>query len=188
MIGYSQYVQENASEILRQKINVFLVAYFTFTPSLLNFVKNEIVPVKIREAIKNILFSKFVRKLKEDNVYEEYLISSLFTKNSNYDFITKQESEVVVEAQTSLKENFLNVMDEYVGKIILVNNFPQSKYKFPNKDSFFDTVFLANVFRKYLLLSPFVFYEKNGDEFPIFETNNVLDKSLKSLINFNEES
>ena len=184
MIGFSQFVQTNAANIVEQRIKLFFASYFILNPTFGNIFKSQILPDKIKDAFRNILFIEFKTSLKDVKIYEEYLICSLFTEQTNYDFTTKSEELIVQEANSSFESVFAKVLDNYFQDI------PEEPlgyiFEYPEGDSLFDIYFILNGIRDYFTFDPLKFWSDNED-IPIIAQNDILDNTLKSLINFNEE-
>ena len=184
MIGFSQFVQTNAANIVEQRIKLFFASYFILNPSFGNIFKSQILPERIKDIFKNILFVEFKSALKENKIYEEYLISSLFAEQTNYDFVTKSEELIMQEATSSFESIFAKVLDLYFQET------PEVPFgyifEYPENDSLFDMYFILNGIRDYFTFNSLKFWKDNED-IPIIAQNDILDNTLKSLINFNEE-
>lgn len=189
MIGYSQYVQENAAEIVRQRINLFLASYFLIYPSLLNFMTAKDLSSRIKTSLRKALFYKFILNLKENNAYEEYLVSSIFTEQINYDFITTEDSKIVNDAKTSLDSAFEKYTNEYLDNTsISTINTNEPILGFPTDDPIADAGLLGLIYRKYLSRDVLAeFHVDNIEGIPVIQIASSLDNTLKDLINFSEE-
>ena len=184
MIGFSQFVETNTANIVEQRIKLFLASYFILNPTFGNIFKSEILPDKIKDAFRNILFIEFKTSLKDAKIHEEYLICSLFTEQTNYDFTTKSEELIVQEANSSFELAFTKVLDNYFQD---KSEVPSGYlFEYPEGDSLFDIYFILNGIRDYFTFDSLKFWEEN-ENIPIAAQNEILDNTLKSLINFNEE-
>lgn len=114
MLGFSQYSQVSYVAIIEQKIRVFLLAVFTVNPRLTALVQPGNGST-IQSAANDLLFNLFVQSLKDKNIYEEYLLPSVFIDDINYDYITNEDSKTFQIAEENLKNAFFRVLKEVVG-------------------------------------------------------------------------
>jgi hypothetical protein len=113
MLGFSQYSQVSYVAIIEQKIRLFFLSAFTVSPRLANFVKSSFNSSgTLESSVINSLFSAFVQSLKDKNLYEEYLIPSVFIEEINYDFITNENSKTLQIAEKNFKDTFFRVLKE----------------------------------------------------------------------------
>tara|TARA_R100000008_G_C3584043_1_gene170740 strand:+ start:853 stop:2250 length:1398 start_codon:yes stop_codon:yes gene_type:complete len=114
MLGFSQYSQVSYVAIIEQKIRVFLLAVFTVNPRMTSLVLPD-ANGPIQSAGNDLLFNLFVQSLKDKNIYEEYLIPSVFIEDINYDYITNEDSTTFQIAEENLKNAFFRVLKEVLG-------------------------------------------------------------------------
>tara|TARA_R100001509_G_scaffold109228_1_gene65147 strand:- start:119 stop:679 length:561 start_codon:yes stop_codon:yes gene_type:complete len=185
MIGFSQFSQVNSAELVRQRMLYFFAAYFILNPKFSAFFRSPIIPTDISNFFRDALFSGFVKELKNKKVYEEYLICSLFGEQPNYDFITREETQIINEARKALKETFNNVLKNYFVDSPDNTIEPLYVFSFP-EESEFKAFFIDLAFKRTFLIDPVAFFQDN-DTIPIGKQNEIIDNTLKSLINFDGE-
>lgn len=184
MIGFSQFSQVNSAELVRQRMLYFFAAYFILNPKFSTFFRSSIVPTDISNFFRDALFSGFIKELKNKKVYEEYLICSLFGEQPNYDFITREETQIINEARKALKETFNNVLKNYFKDTETMKQV-EYEFSFPG-ESEFKAFFIQLAFKRTFLIDPVAFFE-DSDTIPIGKQNEIIDNTLKSLINFDGE-
>jgi len=123
MLGFSQYSQVSYTSIIEQKIRLFLLASFSLSPRLAGLMQEVLKGSEtLQYSIVDPLFELFVKNLKDKNVYEEYLIPSVFIENVKYDFITNEESKTLDLAEQNLKNTFFRVIKEVLDEEGVVPN------------------------------------------------------------------
>ena len=184
MIGFSQFSQVNSAELVRQRMLFFFASYFILIPKFSTFFRSPFIPTDISNFFRDALFNRFVKELKNKNVYEEYLICSLFGEQPNYDFITREETQIINEARKALKKTFNDVLKSYF-KDTKITLQPEYLFSFP-EESEFKAFFIQLAFKRIFLIDPVAFFQDN-DTIPIGKQNEIIDNTLKSLINFDGE-
>ena len=85
MLGFSQYSQVSYVAIIEQKMRVFFLSTFVLSPRLAGLLQGAFnASGTLQSAVLDSLFELFVQSLKEKNIYEEYLVPSVFINNINY--------------------------------------------------------------------------------------------------------
>jgi hypothetical protein len=113
MLGFSQYSQVSYVAIIEQKIRVFLLSVFTVSPRLAGLMQGALNSSgTLQSAVVDSLFALLVQSLKDKNLYEEYLIPSVFIEEINYDFVTNEDSRSLEIAEKNFKDTFFRVLKE----------------------------------------------------------------------------
>ena len=109
MLGFSQYSQVSYVAIIEQKMRVFFLSTFILSPRLAGLLQGAFnASGTLQSAVLDSLFELFVQSLKEKNIYEEYLVPSVFIESINYDYVTNEDSRTLEIAEQNFKDTFLN--------------------------------------------------------------------------------
>lgn len=120
MLGFSQYSQVSYVVIIEQKIRVFLLSVFTFSPRFAGLLQGSLNGSgTLQKAVVDSLFELFTQSLKSKSIYEEYLIPSVFIEDNNYDFITNEDSKTLELAEQNLRNAFFRVLKEVLGEAVI---------------------------------------------------------------------
>ncbi len=116
MLGFSQYSQVSYVAIIEQKMRVFFLSTFVLSPRLAGLLQGAFnASGTLQSAVLDSLFELFVQSLKEKNIYEEYLVPSVFIDNINYDYVTNEDSKTLELAEQNFKDTFFRVLKEVLG-------------------------------------------------------------------------
>ena len=116
MLGFSQYSQVSYVAIIEQKMRVFFLSTFVLSPRLAGLLQGAFnASGTLQSAVLDSLFELFVQSLKEKNIYEEYLVPSVFIDNINYDYVTNEDSKTLELAEQNFKDAFFRVLKEVLG-------------------------------------------------------------------------
>jgi hypothetical protein len=120
MLGFSQYSQVSYVVIIEQKIRVFLLSVFTFSPRFAGLLQGSLNGSgTLQKSVVDSLFELFTQSLKSKSIYEEYLIPSVFIEDNNYDFITNEDSKTLELAEQNLRNAFFRVLKEVLGEAVI---------------------------------------------------------------------
>tara|TARA_R110001592_G_scaffold75486_2_gene228540 strand:- start:13 stop:1359 length:1347 start_codon:yes stop_codon:yes gene_type:complete len=116
MLGFSQYSQVSYVAIIEQKMRVFFLSVFILSPRFAGLLQGALNGSgTLQSAVLDSLFAFFVQSLKEKNIYEEYLVPSVFIENINYDYVTNEDSRTLEIAEQNFKDTFFRILKEVVG-------------------------------------------------------------------------